>query len=162
MANPSSDLLHGKGGKKKGVGEGEFTAELLKNRPSLRDEASKTLLLIFSINTSRTGHCWTQPASELQGLDVYVCSETCFLQSSWSEKANIYTQVFPCFAPRPPALQVSALTQLGTHRAPSPAPARPRQGPRANLLQIPGLLSALLENKSKHNLQRGDKHSEVK
>lgn len=159
MANPSFDLLYGKRKKKKRVGEGQFTAELLKNRASLRDEAGKTLLLTFNISTSTTGHCWTQPDSELQGLDVYMCSESYFLQSSWSEKANIYTQVFLCLTLSPrPALQVLALTQLGTHRAPS----LPRQGPRADLLHILGLLSALLDNKSKHNLHRGDKHPEVK
>lgn len=115
MANPSFDLFYGK--EKKGVGEGQFTAELLKNRASPRDEAGKTLLLIFNISASTTGHCWTQPASELQGLDVSMCSQTCFLQSSWCEKANIYTQVLPCL--RPSSTAGLGLTQLGT---PEPIP----------------------------------------
>lgn len=54
MANPGFDLLYGKG-EKKGVGEGQLTAELLKNRASLRDEAGKTLLLYLILVQAQLG-----------------------------------------------------------------------------------------------------------
>lgn len=45
--------------KKTGSWEGQFTAELLKNGTSLKDEAGKTISIIFNVSTSTSGRHWT-------------------------------------------------------------------------------------------------------
>ena len=93
----------------------------------------------------------------------WMCSGTCFLQSSWFGKENIYTRAFPCLTlcPPSPALQVSALTHLGTHGAiPMPQPGSGR-APRAALLQTPCLCQPSQTTRANATCHRTDKCTEV-
>lgn len=104
------------------------------------------------------GWCWEE-------LDVYTCSGTCFLRSFWFGKENICTRASPALlhALQPSlALQVLALTNLGTHRA-IPMP-RPGSGLEPDLepLEPPCSRSSVWQTtRANATCHRTDKRTEV-
>lgn len=140
----------------------------MRNRTSLKDEADKTILLIFNVSTSTSGHCWPQSASELQGLVLgragcfYVLWDLLLAEFLVWKRKYLHTS-FPLLNSMPPspALQVLALTHLGTRGAiPMPRPGSGR-APGAALLQTPCLCQPSQTTRANTTCHRADKHAEV-